>query len=883
MEFPQYSNSNLGVENTDLQNDLFDLFDLYPDSEEEDFIQDENESDNEKLFENDCEAIEQGFKLNIAFEDPLLQSLKVKYGDSIFCNTDEENEVIMQCTDIGLRSVLIKNRVRAKQLRVLRNKLVKILQDCLDKIHNNICVKSINLTVPKLDTWKLGIPYFKDSHFYRCPENLDEIRKKNNNEKCIFDFRVGRRWTPDEHVSLQGIIERNYYKYQLNEAQHKLNVININIRNGIKCDQDFGELSQLEIEFRTIRDDPYPYRTPPQWCSEGLNWDEIADSFKDRTPHECKAMWNVYIHPDINKGPWTDEENNRIKFLVQTHNAQNWDLIASELNTNRSGYLVFLNYYSSLCQIFKNERFQVSEDEYLMEVVDKCRIGNFIPWRKVSSFFQDRSKKQLYHRYKYYLSLGNMVKGNFTEAEDIFIVYLVEKFGRDYSKCAMYVPNRSSIQIRNRHANYLVQVFSNFGQYSEAEDLRILNHVRVHGTKNWKSLAQELKRARSHVRQRYLTLKKWLEVPAQTLKDIPSRKLEVRSKQVADRYKRLQDIMEKLNSYSGEVNLDVIQKFIKNLDEQYSIFRPWRVARRKQSFVDKQLVDFFKGTCKIQREYKALDEQSVKDSAARVTKLLDLFGVPLNQWHDIETDESIFTEREVLVVNALRGTTEEKPSFEYLTPQIRFVLPPNLNTVLGLRGLIVKYHIHKNSNSIIDSEVARRIEDDLQQQDAKARYKIEMERRNFFERLHILFKWASIVSKSFPKQLEKVEATEPFEIESQQRIKGRPMKIRSPKIMAMVNARKRKLGCDVSNTDNTSVVVPSNSIPKEERLFRYFATTQDSESEKNQIVPMTGFRTVSAEVLERIKQNNKVVILDKPIPSLKIVKVARVNQIQSTE
>mgnify|MGYP002775332125 CR=1 FL=1 len=39
------------------------------------------------------------------------------------------------------------------------------------------------------------------------------------------------------------------------------------------------------------------------------------------------------MHPDINKGHWSKEENDKLKGLVNEHGTENWDLIAQKLGT----------------------------------------------------------------------------------------------------------------------------------------------------------------------------------------------------------------------------------------------------------------------------------------------------------------------------------------------------------------------------------------------------------------------------------------------------------------------------------------------------------------------------------------------------------------------
>ena len=45
-------------------------------------------------------------------------------------------------------------------------------------------------------------------------------------------------------------------------------------------------------------------------CINGpKNWGQLARQLTDRTPKQCRERWNNQLNPNINKGPWTREED----------------------------------------------------------------------------------------------------------------------------------------------------------------------------------------------------------------------------------------------------------------------------------------------------------------------------------------------------------------------------------------------------------------------------------------------------------------------------------------------------------------------------------------------------------------------------------------------
>jgi len=61
---------------------------------------------------------------------------------------------------------------------------------------------------------------------------------------------------------------------------------------------------------------------------------------------------------------------------------QDWDFIAEQLGTRRSGYQCFCQYKSDSVETTK-QRWTIEEDKLLMAVVEKLRVGDFVPWDKV--------------------------------------------------------------------------------------------------------------------------------------------------------------------------------------------------------------------------------------------------------------------------------------------------------------------------------------------------------------------------------------------------------------------------------------------------------------------------------------------------------------------
>lgn len=84
--------------------------------------------------------------------------------------------------------------------------------------------------------------------------------------------------------------------------------------------------------------------------------------------------------------------------LAKQYKFQDWDEIAKVLETNRTGLLTCVHYFTKLCKRYKQGPFTEEEDALLLEVVENCSMGNYVAWNKVCQFFPTRSKVQVYQR-----------------------------------------------------------------------------------------------------------------------------------------------------------------------------------------------------------------------------------------------------------------------------------------------------------------------------------------------------------------------------------------------------------------------------------------------------------------------------------------------------
>ncbi|XP_057971422.1 transcription factor MYB3R-3 [Malania oleifera] len=63
----------------------------------------------------------------------------------------------------------------------------------------------------------------------------------------------------------------------------------------------------------------------------GKCWKKIAKFFTDRSEVQCLHRWQKVLNPELVKGPWTQEEDDKIIELVSKHGPTKWSFIAKSL------------------------------------------------------------------------------------------------------------------------------------------------------------------------------------------------------------------------------------------------------------------------------------------------------------------------------------------------------------------------------------------------------------------------------------------------------------------------------------------------------------------------------------------------------------------------